>query len=409
MKGKLLFTLLAVSIFCTACRDSGGDSEIPTLCIQEIQSALEKTSYENMDILFDEIDNYNGQELVEAHVDLYDIKKDGGLTNLQLLDLYVEEVIPSLLDAEEIDTSLLYDYWSGVYDEALNCTYNVGYAQIVERIDEYDALPDLLYDDVVGNKCLFDISNWNAVNISLGRLGSIAEVNGPFEAKRQVAIEKWYDCRVDDLSDSYLLMDGAKTVEEAKAEVEKYLNEHYPIAGRDNGIYHEVRTIGVGKITGTDYYAFLGTYTHSYNGIPFREEDGSEDWKTEDLTQGECILCETGKVDVTIGVTNCYKEPESKRVITEHISFAEVLKRVSVYLTGETKFQLIEGCVEYRLFEVHKDGKPSGNRMKPCWSFVARDPNDDSLIKIFVDVETGEAEYLESCDAIPVVPHEGSE
>jgi len=78
-----------------------------------------------------------------------------------------------------------------------------------------------------------------------------------------------------------------------------------------------------------------------------------------------------------------------ERVISRVIPFQEVMDRVAYYLTGETKFQLLDGSLEYRMFV-----KDKGYQLVPYWCFIAKNPNDDSMIKIYVDMETGETVHF---------------
>lgn len=390
MRQKLSLTLLVIMIFCTACGDSGGDSDIPTtLTVEEVQTALEKKSYENMDILFNDMDNFTGQPLIEAYTETYDFAKHGGLSMREILDVYVEDIYPSLLGGEPLDRSILYDQKSRTDSVNGEPCYTKNYSQILATIDEYTIFPDLAYWDKKYNRKLNFYADGSSVEISCGGLGSYAGTPSPWMALGQIEEGKSYDCRTDDLSDSYMLPDGEKTVAEAKAEMEQYLDEHYPLGREKNGINNEITTITAGKIRGTEYFAFCAERTFSYNGIPFRQDDGGS-MEKEFLIIAECAMCETGKVDVTTVIINFFTEPEVRRAIKEYIPFAEVLERVSYYLTGETRFQLIYGGMEYRLF--YED---DGYQMIPYWMFIAKDPNDDSMIKIYVDIETGEVEHMD--------------
>ena len=83
-----------------------------------------------------------------------------------------------------------------------------------------------------------------------------------------------------------------------------------------------------------------------------------------------------------------FTTPEVTRTIENPLSFQEVMDNVAYYLTGDTKFQLLHGGLEYRLMN-----EETGHEMIPYWCFIARDTKDDSMIKIYVDIETGEIKH----------------
>lgn len=388
MKKKIICGIMvAMMLCCTAC---GTQTKMSTGNLQEeISTVLQNVSYDNLEILFDSIQHYDGQELVVSTIQRYDLYGDSSYE--EMMELYLNDVFPRLMDTSEVDKSLLFDADSFLKMEDNGVSvYQKNYDDVLHSLDEYTSVPRLVYED---GENLIEVSytaDWvGGVYISLGKLGRYANSISPFSACDVIQVEKTYDCRYDDLSDSYLLMDGEKTVAEAKEEMENYLNEHYPIGGRKNGINNEIYKISVGKIAGTDYYAFTAYRTLSYNGIPFREMSPTTNvGKDEFAFMGECALCESDKVDVTVGIINLFTEPEHVRTIEEYVSFQEVMDRVAYFLTGETKFQLVYGGLEYRLMN-----EDNGHQMIPYWAFIAKNPNDDSMIKIYVDIETGETTH----------------
>lgn len=392
MKKRLLCLVLAIIMLCTSCGDTKDEKKKTADLQAEIQEVLENASYDNLEILFDEIENYDGQELKIANIRVK--YPDENLTYAESMKLYVEEVFPSLFDVEEIDINLVYDADTRL-DAGENrvWTFEKNYKEILSTLNSYKQVPRLVYEDVENWREITYTGNWlSGVYITNGVLGSYAKSMSPFSAYRMIEVEKTYDCRFDDLSDSYMLMDGEKTVAEAKAEIEAYLDEHYPITGEKNGISNEVHQISVGKISGTEYYAFKAYRTLSYNGIPFREMPSTQDINIEKEMgfMAECALCESEKVDVTIGLINVFSEPKVERVIEDVVSFEEVMDRVAYYLAGETKFQLLYGGIEHRVF-VTGD---IDYQLVPAWVFIAKNPNDDTMIKIYVDIETGETTHF---------------
>lgn len=390
MKKRLLCLAFVIIMLCTACGDTE-DEIIETIDLQpEIEEVLGNASYNNLEILFDDIEHYEGQELVIANTRFQSPSE--GLSKKEAVKLYADEIFPRLLDLETIDKNLVYDLDTRSEGEEYRIrTYEKDYEDILNTIDEYDYVPNLVYANNSTWTELYYSGDWRAgVYLTHGKLGCLCPSMSAFGAYGVIEDEKTYDCRMDDLSDSYLLMDGEKTVEEAKKEIEQYLNAHYPLTGEDNDIDNSIYKIIVGKISGTEYYAFKVCRTLSYNDIPIREMPTNHSIPEEEFAfMGEGAMCESNKLDVTIGLINCYAKPEVERVITKVIPFQEVMERVAYYLTGETKFQLLDGSLEYRMFV-----KEEGYQMVPYWCFIAKNPNDDSMIKIYVDMETGETEHF---------------
>lgn len=385
MKKKRLYMLLLVmTLLCTSCQPPEEEKQ-KLNSKEEIKIVLETVEYKNLDILFDEIKYYDEQNLEVVKIEWYN--ENEHRTPQETIELYADVVFPALMDAEVLDKAYLWDLGSVVH-EGDTKYYEVSYQQMLDTIETYEKFPDLIYANDDEKTRIYSSNNWfSGVYISQGVLGQYAEKNSPFSALNMIEEEKTYDTRYDDLSDSYMLMDGEKTVAQAKDEIEAYFNAHYPIAGRENGIENMVHSISVGKIVGTDYYAFSADRTFSYNGIPFSEMPPGNDMREYFAIIAECAMCESNKVDVTIGLINGYTEPEVVRAIESPISFQEVMDRVAYYLTEETKFELIYGGLEYRMMD--REGNDS-YELTPAWCFFARNPNDSKMLKLYVDMETGE-------------------
>lgn len=390
MRKKLLCIVLITSIFFTSCGNSK-ENKVKTDDLQlEIKKVLETVSYENLEICFSEIDNYEGQELVIANTCLK--CPSDGLSYEESVKRYANEIFPRLLDIEKVDTNNVYDINTRSEDgEYRFRTYGKDYDDVIGTIGEYDAVPSLVYADNENWTELYYMGDWlSGVYLTKGILSSYAKSLSTFSAVGIIKEEKVYDCRWDNLSDTYYLMDGEKSVLEAKEEIEKYLNDRYPLLQEDNDIDNVVYKVTVGKIANTDYYAYRVYRTLSYNEIPIREMPSTSMIPENEFAfMAEGAMCESNKLDVTIGLINCYAKPEVERVISRVIPFQEVMDRVAYYLTGETKFQLLDGSLEYRMFV-----KGEGYQLVPYWCFIAKNPNDDSMIKIYVDMETGETVHF---------------
>lgn len=380
--------LLVILLLCTAC----GKREADLVKIEDLEDEMTEVlggiSYDNLDIMFDNIEGLVSQEIVIAS--MQEKSPSEGLGYEEAIKLYTDEIIPKLLDMDNVDIEKIYDINTRSEDGEYRIrTYEKDYNDILTTIDEYENLPRLVYANNDTWTELYYTGDWlSGVYLTQGKLGSLAPSMSAFGAYQVIADVKEYDCRIDDLSDSYLLMDGVKTVAEAKEEIEEYLDIHYPLTGEDNGIMNEVYKIIAGKVSGTEYYAFRVYRTISYNGITIREMPSTQDFPNDEMVfLGEGAMCESNKLDITIGLINCYSKPEVDRVIKEVIPFQEVMDRVAQYLTGETRFQLLDGALEYRMFVQEK-----GYQLVPYWCFIAKNPKDSLLLKIYVDMETGEIE-----------------
>ena len=370
MKKKFVCLLMTVMLLVmTACSSPSPDGVLDLQ--EEILQVLANAQYENLEILFDEISYYEGQALEVCTIGWY--PNEGYPQSRETMELYAEVVFPELMDVERLDTNYITEHEGASYESVL------------ENIDTYEEIPLLIYENEADCSFIYGPTNWRSgAYISQGVIGKYADSTSAFAAKNIVVDEKIYDCRLDDLSDSYILMDGEKTVAEAKAELEAYFDEHYPFADRENGIKHDIWQIAVGKIEGIDHYVYHAYRTFVYNGIPFTEARTNNVGRYLEI-MGESYMCESNKVDVTIGLVNGYTQPQLVRTIDKLLSFQEVLDAVAQYLTGETRFQLLYGGLEYRLLM-----DDAVYQMIPTWVFIAKNPNDDKLLKLYVDMETGE-------------------
>ena len=250
MKKRMICMCMAIAMLCTACQNTGRNETRDMR--EEIAETLKIASYDNLEILFDEMKYYDGQDLVIMEVQKYEVGE--GSTYEETLEMTVEEIIPSLLEVEAVDRNKIYDLYSKVSDEENGAYYAKNYDAILASLDNYETIPELLYFDPETHTKFYYSSNWKSgVYISQGVLGTYADSDSPFGASGIIEDVKTYECRFDDLSDSYALLDGEKTVAEAKEEMESYLNAHYPIVELDNGFGNEVYEITAGKIAGTDH------------------------------------------------------------------------------------------------------------------------------------------------------------
>ena len=183
-----------------------------------------------------------------------------------------------------------------------------------------------------------------------------------------------------------------KTVAEAKAEIEAFLDAHFPLIGEKNGIKNEVYKIVVRKIPNTEYHIFNAWRTLSYNGIRVKEHtEGASDVGI----MGEAVLCESDKVDIILGFVNCFSEGSALKTYEEFLSFSDVLAGLSNYLTGDTTFDITSIGMEYRMMSNGSgtfDEKEIFYNFVPAWCFIIENPNDEKMIRVYINIETGEME-----------------
>lgn len=339
--------------------------------------------YENLNILCNEVILPETDELKVMRFPVYTFTKE--MTLKEKLEFYKDVVFPKVLDVDTVEEKHIVDRYSYDYE---NQKYSRDYAYMVEHAKELEETALIGYVMPEEFKSVETIPEGVSFNLTLGRLGKITQNNSPFMVGKFEKINT-YNCYLDDLSDSYLLMDGEKTVAEAKMEIEKYLNEHYPIIG-ENEIQNEVCEITVRKIPNTEFHVFDARRTLSYEGIPVKTQ-GNTEISNEVAVLGQAYLCESNKVDILLGFVNCFDSGSVDEVYEEFISFEEIMERLSYYMTDGTIFNLKYAGLEYRMFteEVEEVGYYIWT---PYWTFLVENPNDNSIIRVYINMKTGETE-----------------
>ena len=345
--------------------------------------------YDNLNILCDEVLLPQTDELKVMRFPVYTFTKE--MTLKEKIEFYQNVVFPKVLDVDSVEAEYIVDKWSYDFDTK---TFSRDYAYMIEHLDELEDSALVGYDSNEDYNSVETIPEGVCFNLALGAMGKLMKDNDPFIALYYEKV-KTYDCDRDDLSDSYLLMDGTKkTVADAKLEIETYLNAHYPIVGEDNGIRNEVYEITVRKIPDTEYHIFDAERTFSFEGICTREYTMNR-LENENVVMGQAFLCESDKVDLLLGFVNCFDKGTVSKVYEEYIPFEEVMARLSYYMTDETVFDVEHIGMEYRMFTETVDNKTYYNWI-PYWLFRVKNPNDDSLISVYINVETGEIESAQS-------------
>ena len=126
----------------------------------------------------------------------------------------------------------------------------------------------------------------------------------------------------------------------------------------------------------------------SYDGIRTREQS-SVGIENEVGVMGQAFLCESEKVDILLGFVNCFEKGTVSKIYEKWIPFEEVMARLSYYLTDETVFNVKYISIEYRMFTEVVNEKTYYNWI-PYWSFQVENPNDNSVIRVYMNIETGE-------------------
>ena len=133
--------------------------------------------------------------------------------------------------------------------------------------------------------------------------------------------------------------------------------------------------------------------TLSYNGIKLRDFRDNIVLSYEGMTEmdfaSQSFMCESNKVDVSVGLCNNFTTPELVKTIDELVPYEEVLDIVATYMTGNTTFKVDYVGLRYGLFMCEKE-EFYGYVMVPFWQFEMTNPNDDSRIVVCVNLETGE-------------------
>ena len=391
---KCFVVLLTVSLFFSGCTQEdekkNSFAELKTEIAEEMQAAKEG-KYDNLNILCDEVRLPESEEIKEMRFPEYNFTKEMSLK--QKLVFYKDTVYPKLMDLEEVKPECLKAH----YDMAEDGTRLTGdYTYLMEHAEELEG-EDIqlwwIYEDDENYYSTETMPEGRCFNTSLGTLGRIFDRNSSF-IYGSCELVKTYNCYTDDLSDSYLLMDGTqKTVAEGKEEIEAYLDAHYPLIGEDNEVRNEVYEIQVRKVPDTEYYIFDAGRTFSYEGIRVKEHLNA-DSLSESGVMAEAILCESNKVDITVGLVNCFEKGSVVKIYDEYLPFGEVVEILSYYMTEGTTFDVKDIAIEYRMFGEVVEEKVYYNWI-PYWSFFLENPNDDSLIRVYINMETGEVESFQ--------------
>ena len=388
-KMKYIIALIVLALLFTGCskedeEKKGSFAELKEEVNEEFQLAKDG-KYENLNILCNEVILPETDELKVMRFPVYTFTKE--MTLKEKLEFYQNVVFPKVLDVDSVEAEYIVDKGSYDFDTK---TFSRDYAYMIEHLEELEDSALVGYDSNEDYNSVETIPEGVCFNLALGAMGKLMKDNDPFIALYYEKVET-YDCDRDDLSDAYLIMDGTKkTVADAKLEIETYLNAHYPIIGEDNGIRNEVYKITVRKIPDTEYHIFDAKRTFSYEGICTREYTMNRA-ENENTVMGQAFLCESGKVDLLLGFVNCFDKGTVSKVYEEYLPFEEVMASLSHYMTGETVFDVEHIGMEYRMFTEMVDNRAYYNWI-PYWSFRVKNPNDDSLISVYINIETGEVE-----------------
>lgn len=385
-----LFAVVLCVALCTAC---GDEMEQEKNSFQELKAevsteleAAKNGKYENLNITCDEVRLPKSGSIQSMKFPIYTFTKN--MTLHEKLDFYKDEVYTKMYDLETVDGKCVIDIDSKVY-EADGFYYKQDYNYLIEFAEDDNREIYIGYYNAEKYQFMETIPEGICMNVSFGTLGTMFQNKSPFLASDWEMV-KSYDCYLDDLSDSYLLMDGEKTVAEAKVEIEQWLDVHYPLVGEDNGIRNEVYQISVRKIPNSEYHVFHARRTLSYDGLRVREYV-SMGLPSENGVMGEAYMCESGKVDLMMGFVNCFEKGNVIKDYEEFISFEEALSSLSYYLTDDTKFNVGYIGMEYRMFTEKVENTVYYNWI-PYWCFLMENPNDDSMLRIYMNMETGEFE-----------------
>lgn len=388
-----VLSMIMVLLFCTSCGKEEEEKKFSFAELKaEINAELEEAKngkYENLNIVCEEVRLPESEQLKEMRFLAGSVIDD--MSFKEKLEFYRDVVYTKVLDIEAVDTSCLLIEMinlNGGGREKLDYSYALEHAEEIEDITNVRI--SIRYKDYEAYHSAESTPEGVCFNLSQGKLGKLNGSTSPFSACDYELVNV-YNCYLDDLSDSYPLMDGTqKTVAEAKAEIEGYLDAHYPVVGDDNDIRNEVYEIKVGKISNTEYYVFDAYRTFSYEGIRVKEVTGKE-LENETGVMGQAFLCESNKVDILLGLVNCFDKGSVTKEYNEYLPFADVMDIVSSYLTGKTVFDIRDIGLEYRMFTEVIEEK-TYYKWVPYWVFIAENPNDNSSIRVYINIETGEAE-----------------
>lgn len=388
-----VLSMIMVILFCTGCGKEDEEKVFSfTELKQEIHAELEEAKngkYENLNIVCDGVRLPESKQIKEMRFLVGSIIDD--MSFKEKLELYRDVIYPKVLDIEAVDTSCLVIrkiHLNGGEKETLDYSYALEHAEELE--DTTNVRMSISYKDYKAYHFAESTPEGVCFNLSQGKLGKLNGATSPFSANDYELVNV-YNCCVDDLSDSYPLMDGTqKTVAEAKAEIEAYLDAHYPVVGEENDVRNVVYKIKVGRIPNTEYYVFDAYRTFSYEGIRVKEVTGKE-VANESGVMAQAFLCESNKVDILLGEVNHFDKGSVEREYNEYLPFADVMEIVSSYLTGNTVFDICDIGLEYRMFTEVVEEK-TYSKWVPYWVFIAENPNDNRVIRVYINIETGEAE-----------------
>lgn len=386
-KGILIYILIFLTIFITGCGKENEEKQVSFVELKvEVGEELELAKngkYENLTIVCDEIQLPKTEQLKEMKFPVYNFTK--GMSLSDKLEFYRDIVFPKVMDMDSVEEKHIVDMYS--YDVNTG-KYGYDYEYMMKHANEMADSVLVGYGANEDYKSVETVPEGVCFNLSLGTIGKLMKDDSAFVAMGFEEV-KSYNCDMDDLSDAYLIMDGTqKTVSEAKIEIENYLNAHYPIIGDDNGIRNEVYEITVRKIPDTEYHVFDARRTFSYEGIRTKERTNTK-LENEVGVMGQAFLCESGKVDLLLGFVNCFDKGTVSKVYEEFLPFEEVMSRLSYYMTNETVFDVEHITMEYRMFTETVDNKTYYNWI-PYWSFLVENPNDNSVIRVYINIENGE-------------------
>lgn len=394
-KMKYFVVIFVVVFLFTACskedeEKKGSFAELKEEISAEMEAAKEG-KYENLNILCEAVRLPESEEIKEMRFPVYEFTSNMSVD--EKANFYKDVVYSKLLDLDEVKSECVKAHYDMLEDGTRlsgDYTYLVEHAK---ELDREDIQLWWIYEDDENYYSIETMPEGRCFNISLGKLGRIFERNSAF-VYGNCELVKTYNCYSDDLSDSYMLMDGTpKTVAEGKAEIEAYLDAHYPLVGGDNEVRNEVYEIQVRKVPDTEYYIFDAGRTFSYEGIRVKElTDVSIEGEVG--VMAEAVLCESNKVDITVGLVNCFDRGSVVKVYEEYLPFAEVMEIVSFYMTNSTTFHVRDIAIEYCMFGEVIEEQVYYNWV-PYWSFFIENPNDDSFIRVFVNMETGKAESFQ--------------
>ena len=258
-----------------------------------------------------------------------------------------------------------------------------------ERLSIYEVCPPLIYSDYDNFKEV-EI-NMNCIYATKGKIGKYVNAHNAFIGDEDFTYVKSYICATDDLSDKYKLLDGEKSIEEAKKEIEEYFDQITIIDNSDVNIKNSVVSIDVYKIPDEDIYVYHADRTFSYDNINFKVirsgRATSSMMGNETGIMAEAFMIESGSVDVFLGIMNTYSKVEEKEKYIDIVSFESAVSKVSEFLANQTVFKVKGVSIEYRLFY---DKDVDYLEAVPYWLFTAENETDKSTTYVYVDLNTGE-------------------